>query len=287
MLGPAIRQARTEKGMSQERLAEALGVSRQAVSKWEMGQSVPTLRNLEGIEAALDLPAGTLAELLQAEACEPSSCQMISKKRGYILGAAGVLVLALAFFLGRATAPSAGLSAGNGQITMAFQSPMGPADVAVTVPVQKDGTVLFDMPLSIPGEETRLARQLEFYQWPACMDLEQTDLPDFDLNPPWGPAENYLSGDWKIESQIQMDDHCSLALVCTEEPLDGATCWFLSRDDRADGWQVLYRCAEDGLVRNEDGSWAAFAGNVLGYPSFVARCGGDDDAVFFAVSGTN
>ena len=45
MLGTAIRQAREEKGMSQERLAEELGVSRQAVSKWEIGQSVPTPRN--------------------------------------------------------------------------------------------------------------------------------------------------------------------------------------------------------------------------------------------------
>ena len=39
MLGTAIRQAREEKGMSQERLAEELGVSRQAVSKWEIGVS--------------------------------------------------------------------------------------------------------------------------------------------------------------------------------------------------------------------------------------------------------
>ena len=67
MLGTAIRQTREEKGVSQERLAEELGVSRQAVSKWEIGQSVPTPRNLEGIEAALDLPAGTLAELLKEE----------------------------------------------------------------------------------------------------------------------------------------------------------------------------------------------------------------------------
>ena len=80
MLGTAIRQAREEKGMSQERLAEELGVSRQAVSKWEMGQSVPTPRNLEGIEAVLDLPVGTLAELLKEEEREPSSPQKYRKK---------------------------------------------------------------------------------------------------------------------------------------------------------------------------------------------------------------
>ena len=34
-----IFQARKEKGLSQEALAESIGVSRQAVSKWETGIS--------------------------------------------------------------------------------------------------------------------------------------------------------------------------------------------------------------------------------------------------------
>ena len=99
MLGTAIRQAREEKGMSQERLAEELGVSRQAVSKWEMGQSVPTPRNLEGIEAVLDLPVGTLAELLKEEEREPSSPK-ISKKCILLTSVVGVAVLVMAFSLG-------------------------------------------------------------------------------------------------------------------------------------------------------------------------------------------
>ena len=99
MLGTAIRQAREEKGMSQERLAEELGVSRQAVSKWEIGQSVPTPRNLEGIEAVLDLPVGTLAELLKEEEREPSSPK-ISKKCILLTSVVGVAVLVMAFSLG-------------------------------------------------------------------------------------------------------------------------------------------------------------------------------------------
>ena len=171
MLGTAIRQAREEKGMSQERLAEELGVSRQAVSKWEIEQSVPTPRNLEGIEAALDLPAGTLAELLKEEEREPSSPK-ISKKCILLTSVVGVAVLVMAFSLGwfvsqQSSASHGGeLSPGNGQVTMNFQSPQGAIDAAVTVPTQEDGTVLFDMPLSSPGEEERLARQLEYHQWP-------------------------------------------------------------------------------------------------------------------------
>ena len=38
-LGEKIRQARREKGMTQEQLAQALFVSRQAVINWEHGVS--------------------------------------------------------------------------------------------------------------------------------------------------------------------------------------------------------------------------------------------------------
>ena len=45
-LGQRIQALRKEKGLSQEALGEALGVSRQAVSKWESGASDPSTSNL-------------------------------------------------------------------------------------------------------------------------------------------------------------------------------------------------------------------------------------------------
>ena len=48
-----IKQAREELGMTQEDLAERLEVSRQAVSKWELGASVPSPENLELLEGVL------------------------------------------------------------------------------------------------------------------------------------------------------------------------------------------------------------------------------------------
>ncbi len=40
---------RKSRGLSQEQLAERLGVSRQAVSRWEMGETTPDMTNLEGL----------------------------------------------------------------------------------------------------------------------------------------------------------------------------------------------------------------------------------------------
>lgn len=45
-LGEAIRAHRMERGMTQEFVAGELGVSRQAVSKWESGASDPSTSNL-------------------------------------------------------------------------------------------------------------------------------------------------------------------------------------------------------------------------------------------------
>ena len=40
-IGKKIKELRTLKGLTQEELADILQVSRQAISKWESGQSVP------------------------------------------------------------------------------------------------------------------------------------------------------------------------------------------------------------------------------------------------------
>lgn len=45
-LGEVLKRRRTECRMTQEFVAEALGVSRQAVSKWESGASDPSTANL-------------------------------------------------------------------------------------------------------------------------------------------------------------------------------------------------------------------------------------------------
>ena len=45
-LGERIKECRQSAGMSQEKVAELIGVSRQAVTKWEVNQSAPNTENL-------------------------------------------------------------------------------------------------------------------------------------------------------------------------------------------------------------------------------------------------
>ena len=46
MLGEKILQLRKERGLSQEQLASQITVSRQAISKWELGEAMPDVENI-------------------------------------------------------------------------------------------------------------------------------------------------------------------------------------------------------------------------------------------------
>jgi len=49
LLGERLYELRKGRGLSQEELAERLGISRQAISKWECGESLPDTDNLIAI----------------------------------------------------------------------------------------------------------------------------------------------------------------------------------------------------------------------------------------------
>lgn len=60
-----LADMRREKGFSQEELANQLGLSRQAISKWERGESAPDMANLIALADLYDV---TLDELIRGEA---------------------------------------------------------------------------------------------------------------------------------------------------------------------------------------------------------------------------
>ena len=62
-LGQVLRDRRLECKMTQEFVAERLGVSRQAVSKWESGASDPSTANLLALAKLYDI---SLEELLRS-----------------------------------------------------------------------------------------------------------------------------------------------------------------------------------------------------------------------------
>ena len=59
-LGERIRNLRKSKGMSQEAVASALGVSRQAVTRWESGRSDPSTANLIELAKLFGISIGEL-----------------------------------------------------------------------------------------------------------------------------------------------------------------------------------------------------------------------------------
>lgn len=61
-VGKAISEARKGKGITQEELAAEIGVSAQAVSKWENGHNLPDIENLMRIAEYTNIPYSTLFE---------------------------------------------------------------------------------------------------------------------------------------------------------------------------------------------------------------------------------
>ncbi len=75
-----ISQIRKEKGLSQEELAEKVGVSRQAVAKWEAGLSYPDVENLIALSSLFQV---SIDSMLRAdeEGCssyEPTKKRILS-----------------------------------------------------------------------------------------------------------------------------------------------------------------------------------------------------------------
>lgn len=61
-LGNNLFHARKKKGLSQEDVAEKLGVSRQTISKWETDETLPDIRQAKKLSTLYDLSLDELIE---------------------------------------------------------------------------------------------------------------------------------------------------------------------------------------------------------------------------------
>jgi transcriptional regulator with XRE-family HTH domain len=62
--GQALQRAREECGLSQRRLADALGVSQASVSQWLLGQTAPRPERVAALERVVRMEPSSLARLL-------------------------------------------------------------------------------------------------------------------------------------------------------------------------------------------------------------------------------
>ena len=70
-LGEVIKEYRINRSMTQEFVAESLGVSRQAVSKWESGISAPSTTNLFALANLFGVSAEEFIRKVNAENNNP------------------------------------------------------------------------------------------------------------------------------------------------------------------------------------------------------------------------
>lgn len=101
--GKLIREKRIEKGMTQTQLADELGVSNKAVSRWETGSNFPDITLLGKIAKILDIPIESLMqeEIPEKQITDSStevfeaSQQKISNKRKFILTVAAFCIVGI------------------------------------------------------------------------------------------------------------------------------------------------------------------------------------------------
>lgn len=73
-LGSSLYHARKKSGLSQENVAEKLGVSRQTISKWETDETLPDIRQSKRLAVLYHM---TLDELIEYDFDEQQAQQMI------------------------------------------------------------------------------------------------------------------------------------------------------------------------------------------------------------------
>lgn len=61
MLAENLILLRNMKGMSQEQIAEVIGISRQSYAKWEQGETVPDIEKCDRLAKFYDITIGCIA----------------------------------------------------------------------------------------------------------------------------------------------------------------------------------------------------------------------------------
>lgn len=99
MIGGNIKKARTKKHMTQEQLADALNVTRQAVSNWENEKTQPDLETLNNLSLTLEVSIEELiyGEKYHGEEAKAFSTETVKNVGGNAVTMGTVLAMILSF----------------------------------------------------------------------------------------------------------------------------------------------------------------------------------------------
>lgn len=156
--GKRLQQVRKAAGLSQEQLAELVGMSRQAVSKWETDQAAPDVDKLAllcgvlGVSAdellGREVPPGREGQGPNLEGCVRLNAAKRCFTAGWVTALAGVVLLVAEFFALFAIQDAQirlAIDRGSGYLPNAIQYaavPPMPVIFGVTIAVIAVGAVL-------------------------------------------------------------------------------------------------------------------------------------------------
>lgn len=242
--GERIRQEREAKGLTQEELAEALGVSRQAVSKWEGDLSHPAAGKLILLSETLEIPRDAWRTMDAEEAAAQAAAQETAGERKAKRWRKGFAALALLLCLSLLT------------------------NVLLWGKLRPETPEGDDPDLSAAFPETltvRVSRDYRFGDETPEEDPKDTwELPF--LGDDLTRQENTLLSDSLEDGDVR----CFLSVVKANPRQDqNATFWDIyvlwAADETVD-YRILYRAARDISIPTQV-SWQRFE-NVLGYSGF-------------------
>ena len=246
--GEQIKKAREEKRLTQEQLAEAMEVTRQAVSKWEANQSRPAAAKLARLGEALDLPP---------EALEPPASPENDALRKWKAAALGLGALCLVLTVALT-------------VSLVFVARAKKArDMNPNPPLTAIGE-----PAENPdGSESTASEGDTAYMFPRSLPLAVERVEDIGCQAPTISERVPEGGDVLFSGQFRgpYADGSRLE-IRRANPLqeNQTTFWeiwaFWMKADG--GEEVLGRLSDYNHYVNQDGLEAAYFGNVFGYNGY-------------------
>lgn len=218
-IGQGIADRRKQLGLSQEELAKKLGVTRQAVSRWESGTALPSVDNMIELSRALEISVDELLQLAPQQKESDLSIQSIGllmdeqnarqEKRirrltialaaGAMLLVAGIVISTVAGLI-RSSRMEEQLNDRISGISQTVSASIGSMDARISQTVQQ---AISDGNTRLADSSTRTAYEHESRSFVVTLNAQVQELGDY------ADAEFYLlsgNGDQRFSAPAEMTD---------------------------------------------------------------------------------